>query len=225
MKKISILFLLIPFITFGQKVGFKEYKSKEFEFEGRKAIIVFPNKANKKKNWIWRARFWGHEPQLDKALLDKGFHVVYVDVMHLFGNQQAVNLWNGFYDYCRENYKLSEKVVLEGMSRGGLIIYNWAAQNTDKVACIYGDAPVCDIKSWPGGLYSGIGSAGMWNHCKRAYGLNTDEDVKAYKEGPIYNAAIIAKAKIPVIHVYGAIDEVVPYKENTALVEKQFEKA
>lgn len=51
-----------------------------------------------------------------------------------------------------------KKVVLEGMSRGGLIVYNWAAQNTDKVACIYADAPVMDIKSWPMGRGASEGS-------------------------------------------------------------------
>jgi len=38
-----------------------------------------------------------------------------------------------------------------GVSRGGLYCYNWASQNPEKVACIYGDAPVCDVKSWPMG--------------------------------------------------------------------------
>lgn len=41
----------------------------------------------------------------------------------------------------------NKKVALEGMSRGGLIVYNWAAQNPEKVACIYADAPVMDFKS------------------------------------------------------------------------------
>jgi hypothetical protein len=36
------------------------------------------------------------------------------------------------------------------MSRGGLIIYNCAVANPEKVAAIYGDAPVMDFKSWPG---------------------------------------------------------------------------
>ncbi len=31
---------------------------------------------------------------------------------------------------------LSKKVALEGMSRGGLIIYNWAIANPDKVAAM-----------------------------------------------------------------------------------------
>ena len=37
------------------------------------------------------------------------------------------------------------------MSRGGLIALNWAIDNPDRVSAVYVDAPVCDIRSWPGG--------------------------------------------------------------------------
>ena len=33
---------------------------------------------------MWRARFWGHEPQTDIDLLEKGFHIVYCDVADLY---------------------------------------------------------------------------------------------------------------------------------------------
>ena len=117
--------------------------------------IVFPEKANKNRGWIWRARFWGHEPQTDLALLEKGFHLAYIDVAGLFGGPEALRIWDEFYAFMTTKYQLNKKVVLEGMSRGGLTIFNWANQNAEKTACIYGDAPVCDFKSWMGG--KGIG--------------------------------------------------------------------
>ncbi|WP_225035248.1 alpha/beta hydrolase family protein [Winogradskyella sp. SM1960] len=203
---------------------FKDYKVEEFLFEGHNAKVVFPNTKNSNNYWIWRARFWGHEPQVDKALLEKGFHVVYVDVGNLFGNDEAVSLWDSFYNYCVTKYNLNSKVVLEGMSRGGLIIYNWASKNTDKVYAIYGDAPVCDIKSWPGGLFNGEGHTKSWENCLKAYNLDANS-VKAYKDNPVDNCVRIAKAKIPVIHVYGDADTVVPYEENTAIVAEKIKKA
>ncbi len=203
---------------------FKNYKIKEFKFQGRDAKIVFPNKQHKNNLWIWRARFWGHEPQLDKALLAEGFHLVYVDVADLFGNTEAIEIWNQFYTFCTEKYQLNPKVVLEGMSRGGLIIYNWAGKNTDKIYCIYADAPVCDIKSWPGGLFKGKGSPESWKTCLAAYGLDS-LSVKDLEDTPINNCVPIAKAGIPVLHVYGAADLVVPYEENTALLAEKFKSA
>lgn len=61
------------------------------------------------------------------------------------------------------------------MSRGGLIVYNWAAQNTDKVACIYADAPVMDIKSWPMGRGASEGSDDDVRQLLSAYGFSNEE--------------------------------------------------
>ncbi len=203
---------------------FSEFSMKQFSFQGHSAKIVFPKEANSTRDWIWRARFWGHEPQVDKALLEKGFHVVYVDVADLFGNQEAVRRWDDFYEYCISEHKLNKKMVLEGMSRGGLIIYNWASQNTDKVHCIYADAPVCDIKSWPGGLYSGPGSPDVWKTCLDAYNLDTNS-VLTFKDIPINNCENVAKAGIPVLHVFGDADTVVPFEENTTVLAEKFKDA
>lgn len=216
----TLLALLLCLTSYGQDKIFSEYKTEEFSFEGQAARVVIPNKESHGQ-WIWRARFWGHEPQVDKALLEKGFFVAYIDVADLFGNQEAVELWNRFYLYCRDRYSFNPKVVLEGMSRGGLIIYNWAAQNTEKVACIYADAPVCDIKSWPGGLYKGKGSPEAWKKCLEAYRLD-DETVLDFKGIPIYTCIQLARAGIPVIHVFGDADKIVPFEENTDVLAKNF---
>ena len=226
--RLALLLFLISYLGISNSLGnddiFKKYKVVEFDFQGHTAKIVFPKKANEEKYWIWRARFWGHEPQTDLALLEKGFHVVYVDVAGLFGNKEAVNLWNNFYTYLTNKYNLNSKVVLEGMSRGGLIIYNWAAVNTDKVACIYADAPVCDIKSWPGGLYNGKGSQADWEECLKIYNLDV-ESVLNFKNIPINNAIKVAKAGIPALHICGAADIVVPYEENSKLLINNFKAA
>ena len=220
----TLLGTLIFIYCFGNDDIFSEYKVKGFTFKGRDAKIVFPNKKNPNNYWIWRARFWGHEPQVDKALLEKGFHLTYVDVSNLFGNKEAVELWDNFYEYCVAEFGLNKKVVLEGMSRGGLIIYNWASKNTDKVFCIYADAPVCDIKSWPGGMYGSNGNREAWEICLKAYGLDSTS-VRIFEDIPINNCVSIAKAGIPVIHVYGDADKVVPFEENTKLLAEKFERA
>ncbi|MEO9893454.1 alpha/beta hydrolase, partial [Aurantibacter sp.] len=213
---INLIFLLLITINVNsQEDAFSKYETNEFQFKGKNAKIVIPTKANEERLWVWRARFWGHEPQTDLALLEKGFHIVYVDVAGLFGNKEAVTLWNEFYAYLLKVYDLNSKTVLEGLSRGGLIIYNWASQNTDKVFCIYADAPVCDIKSWPGGLYAGQGSDKDWQECLKVYGLN-EKSALEFTDVPINNAVKVAEANIPVLHVCGGADIVVPYKENTA---------
>jgi pimeloyl-ACP methyl ester carboxylesterase len=186
----------------------------EFKFNGVDAKIVFPKKPNHTKNWIWRTQFWAHEPQTDIALLNRGFHVVYVDVVDLYGNTVALNRLSDFYNFLIKNFGLNKKTVLEGMSRGGLDAFNWASENTDKVFCIYVDAPVCDIKSWPGGLGKGQGSKNDWEKCLKAYDL-TELSVKDFKGIPLNNCLKLAKAKIPIISVCGDADTVVPFEENS----------
>ncbi len=219
--KFNLTLFICLFVSFSVRSQdpFKDFTTIDFTFQGHQAKVVLPQKKDSLAKWIWRARFWAHEPQTDLALLSNGFHLVYIDVANLFGNQEAINLWNDFYIYCRETYHLNPKVALEGMSRGGLIVYNWAAQNTDKVACIYADAPVCDLKSWPGGKYKGIGSPDDWQKALAAHQLD-EESILEYKNMPIYTAKAVAIAKIPILHICGEDDMVVPYEENTAILEK-----
>ncbi len=222
---VLVLFLMATsFPMFAQETDYHGFRELDFKFEGHSAKIVFPKKAETERHWIWRARFWGHEPQTEIALLEKGFHVVYIDAAELCGNQEAVMLWNHFYNYLVKEYNLNPKTVLEGFSRGGLYIYNWGSANVAKVACIYADAPVCDIRSWPGGKGKGPGSRADWElHLKR-YQL-TEETVNDFKGMPVFNAQKLAEAKVPVLHVCGAADVVVPIDENTYVLEKVYKAA
>lgn len=207
----------------GQKTEWNGFDRYDFQLDGRDAIVVTPKKAAAGRPWIWRARFFGHEPGADIALLNRGFHLVYIDVVDLYGCPKAVGHWNAFYEFLTKKHGLAAKPALEGMSRGGLMIYNWAAANPDKVACIYADAPVCDIKSWPGGMGKGPGSPDDWEKCKKAYGISA-ENLAAFKGNPLDNLEPLAKAGVPLLHVCGALDDVVPMLENTDIVEKRYKE-
>lgn len=193
----------------------------DFKLEERACKVVCPEVPAPGKPWVWRARFWGHEPQTDIALLKEGFHVAYTEVGGLFGNPEAVAIWDRFYTYLTEQHGLSKRPALEAMSRGGLIAYNWASAYPERVACIYADAPVCDIKSWPGGLGEGKGSPNDWKQCLEVYGL-TEETVKDFKGNPIDGLAPMAKADIPILAICGMADDVVPMKENTVIVAERY---
>ncbi|MCK4999256.1 MAG: membrane dipeptidase [Anaerohalosphaera sp.] len=198
--------------------GFDRY---DFRYDGRPCIVVTPKEAASHNPWVWRARFFGHEPQADVALLEKGFHVVYMDVADMFGSPKATAHWDAFYKYLTESHNFNPKAALEGMSRGGLIIYNWAAANPERVACIYGDNPVCDFKSWPAGKGKGKYHQPSWQACQDAYGFSEDQAI-AYKHNPIDNLEPLASAMVPLLHVCGTADSVVPVAENTDIIEKRY---
>jgi putative heme-binding domain-containing protein len=199
----------------------------DFKFDTRDAIVVMPRKTALGNPWIWRARFFGHEPQLDLALLEKGYHLVYLDVANLFGSPTAVAHWDRFYEYLVTNKHFHKKVLLEGMSRGGLIIYNWANANPNHVAGIYADAPVLDFKSWPGGprRKTNQGQQRTWDTLLEAYGFHDDAEALAFAGNPVDHTKQILDAQIPVFHICGDSDIVVPYSENTGLFKSRYQRS
>ncbi len=195
----------------GKPFNFYGYSGMEYSSDGVGYKIVQPKEANVNHSWVLRARFWGHEPQLDQQLLEMGYHILYCDVADLFGSKEAIQRWDAIYELA-QSVGLNERVVLEGMSRGGLIVYNWAAKNTKKVAAIYADAPVLDLKSWPIGCN---GTGVEIEKMLRAYGAQSVAQMEKFKGNPIDNIKKIARAHIPIIHVVGSEDKVVPYEDNT----------
>lgn len=200
-----------------------EYERLDFEVENRPSLLVLPKTAASGNPWIWRTEFFDAWPAVDIALLDRGFHVAYMNMKNQYGGPLAMKHMDAFYAYLTRERGLSPKPVLEGFSRGGLFAYNWAARNTGKVACIYADAPVCDFKSWPGGKGVGDGSPEDWERCKAVYCL-TEQEALDYKLNPIDILEPLAKANIPLIHVCGDADAVVPMEENTMVVEDRYKK-
>ena len=199
--------------------NFHGYTGYNFKIDGVACRVVEPRIAAKGLPWVWRARFWGHEPQTDIDLLEHGFHIAYCDVADLFGSPQAVKRWDTFYKrMTRAGF--SRRVALEGMSRGGLIIYNWAAKNPGRVACIYGDAPVMDITEWP----MKYGSPEEVRKMMAAYGFANEEEARAWHGNPLDHAKVIAKARIPVLHVVGDSDKAVPYNTNTQVFEARMKE-
>jgi len=191
------------------------------QVEGRSVVVVAPERPAEGHPWIARARFFGHEPAADLALLERGFHLAYVDVADLYANETALAAWDAAYEAVRAEFGLAERFAFEGMSRGGLLIYRYAARHPERIACLYGDAPVCDIRSWPGGQGVGKGHVPSWNRCLEALGL--DEDSAAgFGGNPIDLLAPLAAAGIPILHVCGEADDVVPITENSDVVEQRY---
>lgn len=200
--------------------SFFGYNQSNFQLNGRNCIVVEPKMAAAEHPWIWRARFWAHEPQTDIALLEHGFAVVYCDVAELFGNDEAIKAWNDFYTLLH-NTDLNKKAVFEGMSRGGIYVLNWAAVNPDKVACVYIDNPVLDLKMWPAGLGKYPSSPNELKLFKEDFNLTTDEDIKNFHGSPMDKVEAIAKGKYPILILSADSDEAVNPAENALLFQQK----
>jgi len=194
-----------------------------FEVDGCPCWVVVPRKAAAGNPWTWCMEFPDAFTERTGVpqLLDKGFHHLNIQVSNTFGCPDALKHFDAFYRAFTEK-GLAKRGALIGISRGGLYAYNWAALNPDKVTVIYGDAPVCDFTSWPAGKGRGKGSPADWAALIKCYGFQNEADALAYKKNPVDQLALLAKARIPLIHVVGDADEVVPVDENTGRIEEGY---
>ncbi|HPD13526.1 MAG TPA: prolyl oligopeptidase family serine peptidase [Planctomycetota bacterium] len=208
----------------GRRSEYRGYARYDFQVDGCPAIVVAPKQAAAGKPWVWRAEFFDAFPQIDLALLAQGFHLVYIGVGNTFGCPDALKHWDVLYREMTEKYGLSRKPVLEGLSRGGLYCFNWAADNTDKVGAILADNAVLDFKSWPGGKGRGKGSPGDWKKLLADYHFASEAEALAYQKNPIDNLEPLAKAKVPLYLLCGDADDVVPFEENGAIVYERYQK-
>lgn len=156
-------------------------------------------------------------PQLVAA----GFHHAHIKVGNTFGSPAAVKHFNAFYELLVAR-GFAKRAVLIGISRGGLYAYRFASEYPDRVAVIYGDAAVCDFKSWPGGRGTGRGSKGDWAALIKHYGFKDEAEALAYPGNPIDRLEPLAKAGIALIHVVGDADNVVPPAENAGIIRERY---
>jgi pimeloyl-ACP methyl ester carboxylesterase len=201
----------------------KTFTRYDFTVDGCACWVAVPPKPLPGNPWVWCLEFptaFDTRTGVMKLVAD-GYFYVHMSVGNTFGCPSAQAHLDAFYRHITAK-GLSPKGTLIGVSRGGLYAYRFAAAHPERVVCIYGDAPVCDFKSWPGGKGKGCGSKGDWTSLLTCYGFKDEAEALAYKENPIDQLDGLAKAKIPLIHVVGDADNVVPPAENTAVIEQRY---
>ena len=194
-----------------------------FLFQDRPAWVVAPETPLPGNPWSWCMMFPDAFTERCAApqLLAAGFHHAFLDVGNSFGCPDAVEKLAAFHaELVRRG--LARKPALIGISRGGLYAHRFATEHPDKVAVIYGDAAVCDMKSWPGGKGNGKGSPPDWAACLDAYHFPDETTALAYRGNPIDTLEPIVKAGIGLVHVVGDEDDVVPPAENAIIVENRY---
>ncbi|HVX50495.1 MAG TPA: SGNH/GDSL hydrolase family protein [Chitinophagaceae bacterium] len=192
----------------------KGFLQTNFTVNGYHAYYVSPASPLPGKPWIWRTSFPGWHTDMDSILLTKGMYVVYLSIDNQYGSPAAMQVYDMLYNYLTTVQGFAFKCAMEGVSRGGLYEYAWAKRNPDKVTALYAEAPVCDIKSWPGGKLKSPGDSALWVQLKQVYGF-TEAQAMAYGDNPIDHLEGLAAFKVPVYHITGFDDRLAPSAENT----------
>ncbi|MGI6743820.1 MAG: alpha/beta hydrolase family protein [Eubacteriales bacterium] len=207
-------------ITISQSY-WKEHQKIDFKVDNRESFIVVPKQPREDRRWVWRAEFFGAFDSADMALLQKGWYLAYHKCSDMYGCPESIEMFKKFHDTAVESFGFYNRAVMFGFSRGALYAFNYAAKYPDYISALYLDAPVLDIRSWPGGIGSAKTSPKEWKECMKWYGLN-DETAMMFRENPLDKAEIVAKAGIPLIMVIGDADTDVPPSENANIMDKRF---
>ena len=127
-------------------------KWERFKFEDKDAFILMPKKHSELNiPWVFYApTLRGLPNERDEGwminhFLEAGIAVAGIDVGESYGNIEGRNLYSKFHNFLTQRKKFNPKACLLARSRGGLMLYNWAANNPKKVKCIAGIYPVCNL--------------------------------------------------------------------------------
>lgn len=195
------------------------FKKIDFTFEGRNAILVFPDDSNKTNQWLLKTEYWDAFPNLEIEMVKQGWHLAYIQNKTRWCLDEDLDLKQRFADFLAKEYGLNKKCVPVGMSCGGMFAVKFAARHPKYISALYIDAPVLNLLSCPGDI--GVAKGGMWEEFVRDTGMSMSELI-CYREHPIDKLPVLIQNNIPVVMVYGKADTVVPYCENGAILEKYY---
>lgn len=190
-----------------------------FSIDGREAFLIPPAKraATGATPWVWYAPTLpglpgGAETWMFERFTAAGVAIAGIDAGESFGSPDGRNAYTALYRELTGKRGLATKPVLLARSRGGLMLYNWAAENADKVGGIAGIYPVCNLSSYPG-LARAAG----------AYRLSADDlAAKLTDHNPIERLGPLAQAGVPLFAIHGDADKVVPLEANSGEVERRY---
>ena len=194
-------------------------EGESFQLDGHDAFVILPDDVQPDTPWVWYAPTLRNLPSqaevwMFERFLKAGVAVAGIDVGESYGSPAGRALYRAFYDHLVEARRFGPKPVLLARSRGGLMLYNWAVENPKSVGAIAGIYPVCNVASYPG-IERACGAYEMTASRLQA-------DLKNHN--PIDRLAPLAAANVPLFHIHGDQDKVVPLEANSALVARRYEQ-
>lgn len=194
----------------------------EFEFEGKKAILVFPEQVDENRNWMLKTEYWDAFPEREIDLLNRGFHLAYLENETRFATKADCDRKARFIDYLSVKYGLRNKCVLVGMSCGGAHAVNFAGFYPKMVSCIFIDAPVLNFCDFPGRLNDADCEKVWKKEFEVAYPGITRAKLLNFDNHPIGKIDILKENNIPILMMYGTEDATVNYEMNGRLMEIEY---
>lgn len=188
-----------------------------FKLDDHDAFVILPPNAKNDIPWVWYAPTLKGLPAKSEVwmferFLAQGIAIAGIDVGESYGSPNGTAIYSKFYEHLTKDRHLGDKPCLLARSRGGLMLYNWAVENPRSVSGVAGIYPVCNIASYPG-----IAKAAG------AYERTAEQlEEELAKFNPIDRLEPLAKAGVPIFHIHGDSDQVVPLELNSAELAKRY---
>lgn len=185
-----------------------------FRFRGREAWVIEPLKAKEGNPWTWTMQWWmAFVPRTSVPdMIKAGYHHVVLDMFNTRANDAAMPVLNAYQRFLVNELGLAPKARLIGMSWGGFFSVRYAGHYPQNVEKIYLDCPLMNFDKFTHDI-----SPGKWE--------KTGKDWSSDPRMPVNFAEKLAAAKIPLLLIYGASDNVVIPKYNCEMFIPRFKKA
>lgn len=150
LKKEIVEFDITNKINVNKKSNFYGYQKLDFTFDKKSCSIIKPFKSAKNLPWVLRANPINTKSQIDNQidimLLEKGYHIAYLDIKDILISSEVIQRWNSFYQFLVKK-GLSKKATIEATQLGSFAALKWATRNPKKISSIYFDTPILDFKN------------------------------------------------------------------------------
>jgi dienelactone hydrolase len=201
------------------------FEAEEFEFEGKKAIIVFPKVKENAGNWCLKTEYWNGFPQTEIELVKRGFHLCFVENESRFATKTDCERKARFVKFVSEQYGLRDKCITIGYSCGGAHAVNFAGFFPECVSGLFIDAPVLNFCDYPGRVPDAKCESVWEKEFVIAYPGITRAALLDFNNHPMNKISILKQHKIPIIMLYGTEDQLVKYNVNGKLLEMEYAEA
>ena len=85
------------------------FKRLDFLFEDREAILIVPEKANENKNWLFKTEYFEAFPNLELAMLKRGWHVAFIKNDNRWAQDGDIDRKGRFAEFLNKEFGLYEK--------------------------------------------------------------------------------------------------------------------
>ncbi len=214
------LFFLLSVVASAAAEKILPLPGETFSVAGRPAFLIAAPPGptpTASRPWVWYAptleKYPGKEELwLISQLLTAGISIAGIDVGESFGSPAGRALFTALHTELTRTRGYSNKPLLLGRSRGGLMLLAWAAEHPEKVGAFAGIYPVVNLTSYPG-----------LDRAAPAYGLTVKElAAQLTAHNPVDRLASLAAARVPLFAIHGDRDTLVPLEANSALLKSRY---